>query len=228
MSSILKALKKLEEENLARSGAPPRIDSEILRQDAPPPRSSGTSIALLAVTLFACGAGATYFYLKQPAAPPKNAGGTVSPGTAVSPPPAPFAARETAPPVERITPEPIVAAPPEPRDKRQRPAAPPPGTSDQAAGQARAADPVPRPAPRNTPTPAQLPGQARPPAATPALRVNGIAYQDGADSVAVVNGTPVSRGGMIEGVRVVEIRRDRVFFSSDGERFEIQLGRSNR
>jgi type II secretory pathway component PulC len=64
--------------------------------------------------------------------------------------------------------------------------------------------------------------------ARPVVRVNGIAFQDGSDSVAVINGVPVSRGALIEGIKVEEIQRDRVQFSYDGEKFEVNLGKSNQ
>jgi type II secretory pathway component PulC len=61
----------------------------------------------------------------------------------------------------------------------------------------------------------------------PVLKVDGIAFQDGADSVAVINGVTVSKGSVIEGARVEEIQKDRVRFSRGGERFEIILDKSN-
>ena len=64
-------------------------------------------------------------------------------------------------------------------------------------------------------------------AAKPVLKVNGIAFQDGADSVAVINGITVSKGSVIEGARVEEIQKDRVRFSRGGEKFDIILDKSN-
>lgn len=228
MSSILKALQKLEEETLARSGAPPRIDSEILRNGTAPPRRSAMRGGLLAMALFCCGAGVTYLSLKQPRIPRKSSGGSVTAAVAPSVPPAPAAERETSAPIERIMPETIVAAPAAPTEK-PRPTAATPGV----AGPGRRGSPTARTTAGSssaTPQPPArkpaAPDKARP--STPTLRVNGIAYQEDADSVAVVNGTPLSRGGMIEGFRILEIRRDRVLFGGDGGRFEIQLGESNR
>jgi hypothetical protein len=64
---------------------------------------------------------------------------------------------------------------------------------------------------------------------TPAIKVNGIAFQDGgSDSVAVVNGISVSNGSVIEGARIEEIQRDRVRFSFGSEKFEVMLGKTNR
>jgi len=65
------------------------------------------------------------------------------------------------------------------------------------------------------------------PPTRPVLKVNGIAFQDGADSVAVINGVTVSNGSVIEGARVEEIQKDRVRFSRGGERFDIILDKSN-
>lgn len=60
----------------------------------------------------------------------------------------------------------------------------------------------------------------------PVLRVMGIAYNDsGANSVAIVNGTPVSVGAQIDGAKVEEILKDKVRFSYGGERFDVMLAR---
>jgi type II secretory pathway component PulC len=75
-------------------------------------------------------------------------------------------------------------------------------------------------------TPPQISASVK---AVPALRVNGIAFQDGgADSVAMINGVPVSSGSVIDGVKIEEIHKSKVIFSHNGERFEIPLGQSNR
>jgi type II secretory pathway component PulC len=70
------------------------------------------------------------------------------------------------------------------------------------------------------------------PVATPVkqgvLKLDGIAFQDGGvDSLAVINGTTVSKGSVIEGARVEEIQKDRVRFSRGGEKFEVILDRPN-
>jgi len=66
-------------------------------------------------------------------------------------------------------------------------------------------------------------------AAVQTLRVTGIAFQNSAaGSMAIVNGMPVSSGSTIGGATVEEVLKDRVLFQRDGEKFEIQLGQSNR
>ena len=58
--------------------------------------------------------------------------------------------------------------------------------------------------------------------------MDGIAYHFGsADSLAVVNGTTVYAGAMVEGAKVEEIGKDRIRFNYEGEKFEIPLGKSN-
>ncbi|MBJ6723182.1 hypothetical protein [Geomesophilobacter sediminis] len=62
------------------------------------------------------------------------------------------------------------------------------------------------------------------PAALPEVKVNGIALQSNGDtSFAIVNGRPVSKGGVVDGARVDEILADRVRFSSGGKHFEVKV-----
>jgi len=61
----------------------------------------------------------------------------------------------------------------------------------------------------------------------PPLQVTGIGWQkDNADRLAIVNGRPVGEGAVIEGAKVEEIFPDRVRFSIDGRIIEVSLGRS--
>ncbi|NVN89530.1 MAG: hypothetical protein HXX11_02905 [Desulfuromonadales bacterium] len=232
MSSILKALKKLEYDNASRKRDPLRIDAEILR-GSPPVGISPLKRMLVALTLFACGGGATYLYLKHtpwsPQAPLTHGSGLAQ----VSHTRYSSVNHRTAPvPIELITPEPIVAATPESNIERNHEKAP---------------SLLLKQSPQHKPHPLQ---QKQPDSTTshnsaskhktgtgaqstliprlPTLKVNGIAFQDGTDSVAVVNDIPVAKGSLIEGVRVDEILRDRVQFSSGGEKLEIFLGKSNR
>jgi len=83
------------------------------------------------------------------------------------------------------------------------------------------------------PSPAQAPQAvtAEQPAAAPkppTLRVSGIAWQkDSTSRLAVINGSSVTEGGMVEGARVEEIFPDRVRLSYNGSTFEIQMGKDN-
>jgi len=63
----------------------------------------------------------------------------------------------------------------------------------------------------------------------PILEVNGIAYQgENGDSIAVINGVSVSKRSVIEGVTVQDIRQDRVTFSRNGKTFDVELGKTSR
>jgi general secretion pathway protein B len=63
----------------------------------------------------------------------------------------------------------------------------------------------------------------------PLLHLTGIAWQkDSSDRVAVVNGISVTEGVMVEGARVEEIFQDRVRFSFEKQTFDVVLGRANR
>lgn len=62
--------------------------------------------------------------------------------------------------------------------------------------------------------------------ALPAITVNGIAWQkDSASRIAVVNGMPVSEGGTVQGTKVEEIFPDRIRFSHNGKQFEVPFGK---
>lgn len=63
----------------------------------------------------------------------------------------------------------------------------------------------------------------------PALMVTGIAWQKGGvDKVAVVNGISVTEGVSVEGARVEEIFQDRVRFSFGSQTFDVVLGKPGR
>lgn len=56
------------------------------------------------------------------------------------------------------------------------------------------------------------------------LFVSGIAYQDDSEArLAVVNDLPVMEGTAVDGATVMEIRPDRVLFSRNGETFEVPI-----
>ncbi|BCS53860.1 hypothetical protein [Geobacter sp. SVR] len=231
MSSILKALKKLEDEKALRQADSLRIDAEILRT-AERPRLSPLKLGLIAMFLFGCGGAVTYLHLKgvpvEPAVSPpapnrKGAGNSDRSAQTV--------------PVERIQPDPVIVPAgtvtgaaeishiPGSRDTGKRTAQAKPVRAEQAPAEKGAPSSAgPRPLTVKPPVEIRsaMTGQV------PALKVNGIAFQDGIDSVAMINNVPVSRGSLIEGVRVENIYRDRVQFMFGTEKFEIPLGRSNR
>ena len=229
MSSILKALKKLEDDKAVRRPDELKIGAEILRPDNTP-RISSTGAALVSLLMLAGGSGATYMYMKQGKSPEfttpkaiensKQNKATVSAASDIETvrlPPAvvvvPASPQKTvkidAPKVHQ---QPIQAKTPPPAPLKQTK----PVEVLKPAGVAKST--IPPTSPASTPI-----------KTVPALRVNGIAFQDGsANSVAIINGTPATNGSEIDGVKVEEIYRSRVRFSYNGEKFEINLGQSNR
>jgi general secretion pathway protein B len=233
MSSILKALKKLENDTSLRKQEQLGIDARIL-QDGVSGRFSRTAVSLIVVAIFVCGSGATYFFMKQDAAK-------------VTVPHTQSSQRETViqPPVSDGTPPLLI------RGAAARPATPPlllskmppvsrevqshPSTrSDSARQSAKESRPIQggklvEIAPISGLQPILAPTTTAGAGTRPSLTINGIAFQDGGvDNLAVINGVTVSSGAVIEGVKVEEIQKDRVRFSQGGEKFEIILNRSNR
>ncbi len=256
MSSILKALKKLEDEKVTRKPDSLKIDAEILRSGSSSNLSSFKAV-ILGAMLVACGATATYFYMKNS---PTASVAPVASGTAAS---VPFVASPALPvgadvpvsgvPTVRITPENIVPAKAE--SSRESSAVTPlkiaaKKTAQQPTVSGRAALLTQTQKPQTKlqyVQPVRKTGDEKPsqplltkqmssapvvPAASgsqlPSIKVSGIAYQDGIDSVAMVNGIMASSGTVVEGVRVEKIQKDRVLFSYGAEKFEVLLGKSNK
>lgn len=236
MSSILKALKKLEDEKTARRPDSLNIDAEILRGNGSR-RMSLPAICLVAIIVFVCGGGAMYVYMRpatgtiagqQTAASGQPQSESHSPSPAL--PAAPVTAQK---PINAGSAEKTVL-PPQAVENKEQPKTdlpkPSPTVSLASPAKPRPVQPI---MPSKTKQVVAVPAiQAiKPPEqhpAAPSLKVNGIAYQDGGDSVAVVNGVSVSIGSIVDGARVEEIRREMVRFSYGGEKIEVALGKSNR
>ena len=226
MSSILKALKKVEHDKIICRPDQLGIDSRIL-QDGSSNRFSRTAVSLIALALFVCGSGATYFYMKHDAAD-VVVSQTITSRTEPNrqqPPVSPVIPTVLKSGTQRTTTPPLLSpkAPPVfgaqirlPNDPAKSPRPPQPGKRVEIA-----------PIPESRPVSLQVVPTST--VTRPALTVNGIAYQDGgSDNLAVINGITVSSGAVIEGVRVEDIQKDRVRFSHGGEKFEIILNKSNR
>lgn len=226
MSSILKALKKLEQEKAVRKPDSFRIDSEILRGSVQrSPVAKGASLA--AIALFLCGVGVTYLIMRQDRAP------------AAQPQTPAIEVRVDAPSPVIPMPVPLKTAEPQARlPEKKSPAADAPLTASRPGGKQqasiqKAAETPQKPSPPPGPNPVApaLPAVpvASPPSAPakPALKVLGIAYQDGAENAAVINGVTVTKGSVIEGARIEDIQKDHVTFSRGGEKFEVFLDKSN-
>ncbi len=224
MSSILKALKKLEHDKAVKKPETFRIDADILRGGSHR-RSFSAGALFAAIAVFACGVGATYFFMKSSTPAPTSQASKSEirsePSTAISSVVSSSAlptSKPSSPPVEHLSRQP--AKPPTAVDKPER--------SGQSAGNQSQRAEIPSQA-MPTPEPKPVISSSPPVMAKPAtLKVEGIAFQDGGtDGVAVVNGVTVSKGSVIEGARVDEIQKDRVKFSRGSEKFEIILDKTN-
>lgn len=213
MSSILKALQKLEQEKATRQETPVDIARDILAPHRLNRRRliwliccGMAIIALLAVlTTYALMGG----FSPRPDTP-----------VAVAVPP-------------RDLPVVVPVKPAAPARTTVKQPSQPPITAPVAP-----AYPAPKitavPAPAAPQPPVVAPVESResrpvvPPLPTPALAVTGIAYQQGSASrMAVVNGRSVMEGTIIEGARVEAILQDRVRFSFDKRSFDVPVEKGN-
>jgi hypothetical protein len=239
MSSILKALKKVEEEKAARLSGQVEISRAILSD-----KTSGggrrfpmpaVASALILIILLA-GAGVTLWRSSPPrpsASPRANAPRQpAQPPTEATTPPAASPSRPASPASAAVvTRKPAAGQPPSPL----------PTTREQALTQPLRQTPTtppsrPLPAPIAMPqTPVETPARTAPASAppqahtVPTLRVSGIAWQkDSASRLAIVNGQPVGLGAAVSGATVDEIFPDLVRFSYKGEKIEVGLGKSSK
>lgn len=225
MSSILKALKKLEDDKVTHKPDDLNIDADILRPDSAP-RISATSVVLIALLLLAGGSGATYLYMKRDKVPEQaHQSLRVLPGQyqpSVSD--APQIKTERLPPAITVVPAQQNATIKRDSSKKTQLL-----TSGKTAVVATPLEATAKPVDTSKGVKsAPLPSPAAP-RTVPELRVNGIAFQEGASgSMAMINGVPMASGSQIDGVKIEEIFKNRVKFNYNGEVFEILLGQSNR
>jgi general secretion pathway protein B len=221
MSSILKALKKLEHEKSVRKPYSFRIDAEILRGTANH-KTFSTGASLAAIALFLCGAGATYMYMKQDKSTSSIQQSYTSINEDKSEPStgaAPFPVSKSTSAVAKPRSSTKVTTVSEKSKTSSR------SIEKNQTPRVKSVEMVPQVV-TSAPKPVSLTVPVAPPTKT-VLKVNGIAFQDGADSVAVINGITVSNGSVIEGAKVEEIHKDFVRLSRDGEKFDINLKESN-
>jgi general secretion pathway protein B len=219
MSSILEALKKLEDEKAARQSGAGHIAGKVVKSGRRPKRRANWMLPAAMASVAAVAVLATYILM-----------GGISPRTEKTPP-APAVHGQ---PLSGQLPQPTAPISPTVPTAVRPSTLPaggkkplPPSSSPVAAKQSPAADTVTHPPPAVPTTaaqPAPLPQPAAPPA-LPVLKVTGIGWQkDNANRLAVVNDRPVTEGNVIEGARVEEILPDRVRFSINGRSFEVPVG----
>lgn len=221
MSSILKALKKLEHDTAKYKPELFRIDEKILHEESSA-RFSATAISLIAVALFVCGSGAMYLYMKHkaPSVPMTQPQSSHSASNVQ-----PAVPKNITPVLKNNTQKTITPAVP---STKTRPAVPQTQTKIRTSDAARPPQLVKRDEKAQTSTlVATVPATTS--VSRPTLTVNGIAFQDGSrNNMALINGITTSSGDVIEGVKIEEIQKNRVIFSQGGEQFEIKLNKSNR
>lgn len=214
MSSILKALKKLEQEKAARSEPSVEIARDILRSTPMAAKSNWVPMTLVVGVVLLVGLGNAFWALS----PSKTLPVIVSEPVASVMPPAP-PQPISAPVAEPAPPVPVAsaAAPSEPTEVRIETVEVKPLPKVKAPKLV--AKTAPRAQTRNVPSHA-----LQPEVVFPKLALSGIVYQDEAEArLAVVNELPVMAGTMIAGAVVEEIQRDRVRFSYKGKSIEVQL-----
>ena len=232
MSSILKALKKLENDTSLYKPEQLRIDAKILH-DGVSGSYSRTSIFLIAIALFVCGGGATFLYFnissRHAITPQTTSSGTES----QSPSPEPTGISPLLKSVKVQTTTPEVSTPTVPLAVRKQtrllkdPAQP--SKSPRSENQHVEVTSPPELKPEAKPVPASTAPVVSVISRPPILTINGIAFQEGgSDNLAVINGVTVSNGAIIEGVKVEDIQKDRVRFSQGSEKFEIILNKLSR
>lgn len=222
MSSILKALKKLEQEKAIRGERPVDLAVDIHRGARRQRQNLLVPVVCLLIGLILASGVAWLIY-----AP---ATGRLHKRSQQPSPASPLA------PLVHLPESPVAPAGPAttaPAAADLPPSVSPPGSgvkSSHGRNVASKRETAPaRPASRVTP-PAQEPGASgedrQSPGALPApdLRLTGIVWQeDAASRMAIINDLPVMVGTVIEGARVVEIRPDQVVLESDGKKTELHL-----
>ena len=228
MSSILKALKKLETEKaLTEEVAGINVSREILRQQ-PASRKAVLWLSIAGIVAVAVIATLTALLLAKPS---RQQEATTAPAAAVSPKeaalPTAAGAVTATPPADsgsRVVPS-LTTAPAKRDLQTASPALLPPAaasrsTTEMPASHVAAPVTIP-PESGRKPLPPSTPEQA-----DTALTLSGIAWnKDSADRLAIINGQPTATGAIVSGVVVEEIMPDRVKVNSAGRRFEIFLGK---
>jgi len=222
MSSILKALKKLEEEKARQKGAQVDLVQNILRGEQRPGETSVWRLPVLVLVLLLAGGAVGVLAVSWlgRSSLPLDPEPVASPAAVQSPTPTETVSVVVLPPAP--APQAGVSAPEPPEVKR--PAAADtvvPASVPETSRLSRVTE-TPKAGQSSDPAPAEEPKPA--PATEEVLVVSGIVYQDDPDGrIAVVNDLPVMQGTPVAGAVVEEILSDRVRFSKDGESFEVQL-----
>lgn len=218
MSSILKALKKLEQERAVRGERPVNLAVDIHRGAR---RRRQNLLIPAAWVLLGMGLAAGVAWLVRAPGSERPPAGTLAPAPALVSPQTP-----------NVPQLPVPATPREPVPVSSLPTANHGPSTAGAVGRGATA-PV-RPARLPTDNQLALPEgvsgglgrseKGKSESRQPGLELTGIVWQDDAASrMAIINDLPVMVGTVIEGAKVVEIRSDRVVLTADGKKTELLL-----
>jgi general secretion pathway protein B len=210
VSSILKALRKLEEEKSRSREGTPDIARDILKRGPRRKAFPWMTFASVAVLVLAFALTGYILMGKSEFPEPPQAQAIHEMPPAQSPAPAVSSSEQKNALQDVSAPAPPTAA------ARKTPTKVP-------AGPAWSAEPKAAPEPVKT-APAPRPAAKEIVDPLPALTLTGIAFQEDRESrLAVINDLPVMEGTVIAGARVVEISEDRVRFNYSGRSFDVLL-----
>jgi len=239
MSSILKALKRIEQQKMVRKAADHDITWIVRGEEFRPEKkrqwpmfASLVVVAVLAVlsTYWFMGGfrGAPRDSLSHPGEEVSSSSG-IPPVTVLAPP---ETSRADTPPVsthDSAAAPPVAVQRPAEKDHR-RPTEKVSLKSYREGGEGQAITPTHASQPRTAlplrqePAPVPLTQKA----SHPTLKVTGIAWEkDSPVHLAIVNGTSVVEGSMVSGVKVEKILPDSVRFSFENHSFDVPLNRGD-
>jgi hypothetical protein len=239
MSSILKALKRLEQQKMVHKAADHDIAWIVRGEEFRPEKKrqwpmfiSLVAVALLAVlsTYWFMGGfrGAPRDSLSRPGEDARSSSG-IPPVTVLAPP---QPSRPDTPPVSThdsaAAPPVVVKRPAEKSLRRPIDTLSLKSYREGGEGQAIASPHAPQPQAALPPRPEPAPVPLAPKASHPTLKVTGIAWEkDSPVHLAIVNGTSVVEGSMVSGAKVEKILPDSVRFTFENHSFDVPLNRGD-
>ncbi len=239
MSSILKALKRLEQQKMVRKDADHDIAWIVRGEDYHPEKKRQWPMFVSLVAVAVLAALSTYLFMGGFHAAPRDSlsrpleeppSSSEIPSVTALAPPQP--SHPDTPPVSTddsvVVPPALVNGPAEKvlRSPTEKPAL----KSNLAGGEGQAIAPPHAPKPHVAlPPPAEpVPVSHAPKPSLPSLKVTGIAGEkDSPVHLAIVNGMSVVEGSMVNGVKVEKILPDRVRFSFENRFFDVPLNRGD-
>ncbi len=229
MSSILKALQKLEKDKASRQTREPDISNAIISENKKRTTSTHWILPIVVTIVAATSVILTYTLMGGFSADRKAAKQLILESPPSLPPiaaqrpsshlPPPLSAPVVAPTLKRSAIRNIT-------EQTSKQAGTLSSISPPTGIPAAELSPLESVAPHSQPSTAPKDRLKEKPLSDPSFKINGIAWQkDSASRLAVINGVPVGEGGMVDGAKIEQIFQDRVIFSLGGRPFEVTLER---